>query len=209
MTPLELVRERLDLHGLNPRGTDQITALCPAHRDKSPSLSAGLGDGGQAVLRCHAGCATDRILAELGLTWADVYPEGVRNGHQEITARYDYTDEHGTLLYQVVRYSPKDFRQRRPDAAGDWTWKLDKTRRVLFRLPRVIAAIKAGESIYVAEGEKDVIALERAGVTATCNSGGAGKWRAEHTEALRGAEVVVVADQDDPGRKHADRIAAA
>ena len=80
---------------------------------------------------------------------------------------------------------------------------------MLFRLPRVIAAIKAGEPIYVAEGEKDVIALERAGVTATCNSGGAGKWRPEHTEALRGAEVVVVADQDDPGRKHADQVAAA
>ena len=209
MTPLELVRERLDLHGLNPRGTDQITALCPAHRDKSPSLSAGLGDGGQAVLHCHAGCATDRILAELGLTWADLSPEGVRNGHREITALYDYTDEHGTLLYQVVRYSLKGFRQRHADADGDWTWKLDKTRRVLFRLPRVTAGINAGEPIYVAEGEKDVIALERAGVTATCNAGGAGKWRPEHTEALRGAEVVVVADVDDSGRAHADEVAAA
>ncbi len=207
MTPLERVRERLDQHGCHPRGT---RALCPAHPDTDPSLSVSSAHGGRVLLHCFAGCDTERVLAELGLTWADLYPEGVaRNGSSEINAIYDYTDEHGTLRYQVVRYSPKDFRQRRPDADGGWIWKLDQTRRVLFRLPRVIAAIKAGEPIYIAEGEKDVIALERAGVTATCNSGGAGKWRPEHTEALRGAEVVVVADRDDPGRKHADRVAAA
>ena len=207
MIPLERVRERLDRHGCHPRGT---RALCPAHPDTDPSLSVSSADDGRVLLHCFAGCETEQILAELGLTWADLYPDGVaRNGSSEINAIYDYADEHGTLLYQVVRYSPKDFRQRRPDADGGWTWKLDKTRRVLFRLPRVIAAIKAGEPIYVVEGEKDVIALERAGVMATCNSGGAGKWRPEHTEALRNAEVVVVADQDDSGREHADQVAAA
>ena len=60
---------------------------------------------------------------------------------------------------------------------GGWTWKLGKIRRVLYRLPRVLEAAQSGDGVFVVEGEKDVEALERAGVTATCNPGGAGKWR--------------------------------
>ena len=57
------------------------------------------------------------------------------------------------------------------------------------------------EVIYICEGEKDVEALERAGCAATCNAGGAGKWRPEYSEALAGANVIIVADRDEPGRK--------
>ncbi len=63
----------------------------------------------------------------------------------------------------MVRFAPKDFRQRRPDGRGDWTWKLGNTRRVLFRLPKVIEAVAAGRRVWIVEGEKDVEALERAG----------------------------------------------
>ena len=62
--------------------------------------------------------------------------------------------------------------------------------------------------MYVVEGERDVLALERAGVTATCNPMGAGKWRDTYAESLVGADVVVVADQDEPGRRHARQVAA-
>ena len=40
-----------------------------------------------------------------------------------IEATYDYRDEAGRLTYQVVRYPPKDFRQRRPDGSGGWVWE--------------------------------------------------------------------------------------
>ena len=49
-------------------------------------------------------------------------------------------------------------------------------------------------------------ALERAGVTATCNSGGAGKWHPEFAEVLRDAVVRIVADKDEPGQAHARQI---
>jgi hypothetical protein len=81
-------------------------------------------------------------------------------------------------------------------------------RRVLYRLPAVLEAARAGGTVYVAEGEKDVHALERAGAVATCNPAGAGKWRPEYADALAGAHVVVVADADEPGRKHARQVAA-
>ncbi len=120
---------------------------------------------------------------------------------QQIAATFDYVDETGELLYQALRYEPKGFRQRRPDGSGGWIWNLADTRRVLYRLPIVLGAIKLGATIYVAEGEKDVHAIEAAGEAATCNPMGAGKWRHEFSQALAGAKAArVIADRDDEGR---------
>lgn len=121
-------------------------------------------------------------------------------------ATYDYLDAAGHLLYQVVRLPGKQFRQRRPAPDGSWLWNLHGVTRVLYRLPDVLAAAAVGETIYIVEGEKDVHAIERAGATATCNSGGAGKWQPEYSTALQGATVIVIADNDKPGRDHAHRI---
>lgn len=125
-----------------------------------------------------------------------------------IVATYDYTDERGALLYQVVRKEPKTFVQRRPDGRGDWIWK-GPERAVLYRLLEVLAAVAAGDPVYVVEGEKDADAMGAAGVVATCNHGGAGKWTDAHTEPLKGAEVVIVADRDTAGRDHARKVFAA
>jgi putative DNA primase/helicase len=103
---------------------------------------------------------------------------------------------------------PKGFRQRRPDGAGGWIWNMKGARRVLFRLPELRAGIAAGKAVYVTEGEKDALEIASAGGVATCNPGGAGKWREEYSAQLRGAEVIVVADRDEPGRAHAEAVAA-
>ncbi len=103
----------------------------------------------------------------------------------------------------------KDFRQRRPNGSGGWEWRLGDTRRVLFRLPKVREAASAGERVWVVEGERDVHSLEKLGRIATTCPGGAGKWRPEHSECLRGAQVVVVADRDDKGREHASQVVEA
>ena len=124
----------------------------------------------------------------------------------EVVHRYE--DEIGNLLFEVVRYPDKEFRQRRPDGEGDYVWNLDDVRRVPFRLQKVIEAVAAGETVYVVEGEKDVLAVEAAGGVATCNPGGAGKWRDEYSEFLRGGRVVVVRDRDEAGCRHAAAIAA-
>jgi hypothetical protein len=127
-----------------------------------------------------------------------------------IVKTYDYTDEAGALLYQTVRYEPKNFRQRRPDGKDAWIWKLDGVRLVLYRLPELITAVAAGDPIIIVEGEKDADALHAKDCVATCNPMGAGKWRPDYVPFLRGAEVVIVADKDADGMglKHAREVAA-
>ncbi|CAB4130488.1 replicative DNA helicase [uncultured Caudovirales phage] len=129
----------------------------------------------------------------------------------------------------------KDFRQRRPHPIDDgaWVWgikdgayrkgqggdwypvkgvagpdddELPEVRRVLFRLPVVLQA----DTVYVVEGEKDVLTLEKAGLVATTNSGGASqKWLDEYSEAFRGRRVVVIPDNDEPGKKRGAVISKA
>jgi hypothetical protein len=136
-------------------------------------------------------------------------PKSHHSNKPRIVATYDYTDEENNLLFQVVRFHPKDFRQRRPDGPDGWIWSLSETRRVIYRLPGVRVAIDFEEVVYIVEGEKDVDALHTKKLVATCNPGGAGKWRPEYNASLSGADVVVVADNDDAGRNHAQQVAAA
>lgn len=186
---------------------------CPAHDDGSPSLSVTRNAEG-VLLYCHAGCATEDVVAALRLTMADLYDEPrEKRERPRVVAEYPYCDERGELLLTVKRIEPgyngerKTFRQ----FAANGTPKVSGIRRVLYRLPEVVAAAQAGGPVFVVEGEKDVEALRslEPGITATCNVGGAGKWRDEYTASLRGAEVVyVIADRDEPGRKHAAQVAA-
>jgi 5S rRNA maturation endonuclease (ribonuclease M5) len=203
MTPVELVLERLER--VKRSGTGW-TARCPAHEDRNPSLSIAEGEDGRVLVKCHAGCETEAVLSELGLELRDLFPEKPsENGSRRIIANYPYVDEQGQLLFEAVRFEPKDFRQRRPDGQGGWIWNLQGVRRVLYRLPDAAAA--AG-TVYVVEGEKDVHALKALGLVATTSPMGAGKWRDEYAESLRGAgRVVVLSDDDEEGRAHAEQVA--
>lgn len=206
----------LQSRGLSPRrsGTGW-QARCAGHDDRNASLSISTGADRRILLKCHAGCSAESIVAALGLTLGDLFPPRDGNGNHSkprIVAAYDYQDENGKPLFQCVRFEPKDFRQRRPDPAkpGEWIWNLKDTRRVLYRLREAKAAIAAGRTIFVAEGEKDCGALVKHGFAATCNPMGAGKWLPEHTATLQGAaRVVVIADKDTPGRNHAQAVAVA
>ena len=216
---MDALREILlpKLEGIRLSG-GQYSARCPAHEDSRASLSVAEGKDQPVVLNCFAGCQPDDILAKIGLTWdalcnpreQDRATAGEWTPHGEAVAVYDYTDEAGQLLFQVCRTADKQFPQRAPDHAkrSGWRWNTTGVRRVLYRLPKVIAAVGEGEHVWVCEGEKDVHALERAGVTATCNPGGAGKWRPEYAEFLRDTVVYVVADKDKPGQAHARQVAA-
>jgi 5S rRNA maturation endonuclease (ribonuclease M5) len=181
---------------------------CPAHPDQVNSLCIHNRDG-VWLLKCQAGCATEDVVTAVKLRMSDLFPTKPNGGTPD-GAIYPYVDEQERVLFQVVRREGKRFQQRQPDPdrPGEWIWNMQGVRRVLYRLPRVLTAVEAGEKIYLAEGERDVHALERAGVAATCNPGGAGKWRAEYAETLRGANVIVIADKDEPGRKHAEAVRA-
>ncbi len=117
---------------------------------------------------------------------------------------YSYKDAQGKLLFQVLRFAPKRFSQRKPDGNG-WSFDLSGVPRVLYRLPELLAA--PARRVLVVEGEKDVDRLGALGFVATCNPGGAGKWRPEFSEALRGRHVIILPDNDAPGRTHADLVA--
>ena len=125
------------------------------------------------------------------------------------TAVYEYHDETDTLLFQCLRYAEpeKTFRQRRPDGVGGWLWNLNGVRRVLFGLPELATRTE----VFVAEGERDVLALRAIGMAATTNPCGAGKWLPGHAEQLAASgclRVVVLPDRDEPGRKHGQSVAA-
>lgn len=193
---------------------DDLTACCPAHEDHSPSLSASIGDNGAIVLHCHAGCPPEAVLSALGLEYEDLYDEDRRKRDKpQVVRTYDYTDADGTLLFQVVRFEPKDFRQRQPDGMGGWQWNLKGvTSKPLYHLPAVLKAVDAGNDVWLCEGEKDAERLQADlpdGAVATTIPGGAGKWRDEHTNTLADAFVTIVADNDGPGRAHAELVRAA
>jgi KaiC/GvpD/RAD55 family RecA-like ATPase len=135
-------------------------------------------------------------------------PQVVGRPQPRIVKTYPYCDESGTFLFQVVRYEPKGFRQRRPDGRGGWIWNLQDTRRVPYLLPELVKTVVAGETIYVPEGEKDVDNLRAIGFASTTNPGGCKKWRTEYSEHLRGADVVVLPDNHLEGREHGDQVVA-
>jgi hypothetical protein len=211
VTPIERAREALEAAGCKSRNGRDWT--CPAHEDANPSLSLSEGRRGQALVRCHAGCEYDAILAALGLTRADMWPSG--RGDDDWTpagpavATYRYVDKAGKLVMGVCRTADKQFRQWRPDPTNPdkKLWSVAGIQLVPYRLPEVLTAVEQGRPVFVVEGEKDADAIMRAGGDATCNPMGAGKWRDAYSKWFAGADVLVVADRDEPGKLHAAQVA--
>jgi DNA primase len=144
--------------------------------------------------------------ANQGATRMDTAPGQARR----LVKAYDYFDKDGVLLYQVQRFEPKDFRQRRPhpDQPGKWVWDMCGVSRVLFRLPALLSAAP-GNTCYYVEGEKDVETLEQKGLLATTHCGGAGSFRDELLDSVKHLRVVVIPDNDDPGKQLMRRVFAA
>ena len=181
--------------------------------DRDPSLSIRADREGTVLIYCFAGCPADEVVEAMGLSMSDLFERKEGNGSKgpgKIVEVYDYTDEAGNLLFQSVRYEPKDFSQRKPDGNGGWIYKgifKNGSRPVPYRLPKVAEAVREGRTIFVVEGEKDVARLEREGLVATTNPMGAGKWRDAFSDALAGADVRIVPDNDSAGREHARKVA--
>lgn len=151
---------------------------------------------------CGAGTTIADLAQHLGIAIEN-------NNGADLRVTYDYHDANGVLIYQVVRYyknGKKQFFQRRPDDRGGWINGMSNVDRVLYRLPDVIRAAGEQQRIYIVEGEKDVESLRIRGLVATTNVGGAGKWRSAYNQALTGADVVILPDNDDPGRAHAEQV---
>ena len=183
---MECVRKHLlGTPNEKPSGQDRKDQRYGTHGSISVDLTKGVWHDFE---NNEGGGATDLIMREMGFKEArEAYEWAEREGYwingkanicvwKTIVATYDYTDENGVLLFQVVRLEPKDFRQRRRAKAGDnpkdikdgWVWKVQGIRRVPYDLPRVIEA-NGKQTIYICEGEKDCDNLIRLGLTATTN----------------------------------------
>ena len=168
-------------------------ARCPAHDDGTASLSVSPGDDGGIVVNCHAGCDTADVLKVMGLSFADLgaLPHKV--------AEYHYTDSQNRVLWTVERWaSPKTFRCR-PGLPL-------KSKRVLYGASWIAKARAENRPILVVEGEKDADRAHAENIPATTCVLGAGSWLPHYSDELAGLDVLVVADNDPAGKRHAQAI---
>lgn len=214
-------------YGLLHRVGREYRGKCPLHGGERDSFALNPDTG---LWHCFSGCGDiggdvfDFLSRKEGLDFPEALAVLARwsgtvfqptaaplpaRHTRRIAKTYDYTDEAGRLLFQVVRYEPKGFAQRRPAEGGTWIYSLGGVRRVLYRLPEVVAAIPVGKTIYICEGEKDADALAALGLAATTAPMGAKKWAAGYTETLCGAGVVVLPDNDPDGAAHGQLVAQA
>lgn len=204
------------LQNVEPGAAGHYTARCPApshgkgQGDNRNSLSITI-DGQNILLKCHAGCDNKDIVAALGLTMKDLFlnkekksTPGKAGG--TICKTYEYQNPDGSLLFEVVRYIPKNFKQRRPDGSGGYIWSIKDITPVLYHLPELIQGVRDERPVFVCEGEKDADALRGWNIIATTSPMGAGKWRDYYSDYLTGANVIVIPDNDEAGRKHANQI---
>lgn len=146
--------------------------------------------------------AARELARDLGLP-CDNGSKPAQNSRRRVVAAYNYHGPDGKLVFQVTRWEPKNFTQRRPDENGGWIPSVKGIELVPYRLPGIITA----KSVFIVEGEKDADALADLGLTATTCAQGAGKWRPEYNRHFAGKRVAILPDNDDPGRKHAHDVA--
>ena len=226
MTFKEFVRKHFP--DARPSGKG-FKAKCPVHDDRIPSLSLNEGDRGQVLVYCHAGCSTESIVATLG-----VLPNDLFTGHQhtsvavpsrqqkqgfstaddaakvyrlgEPDSQWAYRDAKGKEVGRTLRWNRLAGKEIRPLSVlqNGWSLSFPPAPRVLFNLPAVVADSTA--VIYVVEGEKTVDALTSLGFLGTTSMGGAQSPRHSDWSALAGRSVVILPDNDEPGRKYAGAV---
>ena len=194
---------------IQPNSKGEAKAWCPWHPDKEggkPSLGINVHKEIVKCFRCERGS-----IKELAEAW-DIPLPGKSDPpprERQIEALYDYQNADGSLRFQVVRFRPKAFLQRRPDPdkPGEWLWTLKGLPPVLYNLPALRAADKDVQ-VWFVEGEKDADRLKSLGLVATTNPMGANKWRSHYAKEFRGRSVAIIPDNDDGGLEHADKVAA-
>lgn len=188
----------------------ELRGPCPIHQGRRNSFAVNQDTGDWY---CHSQCGRGGSIFdyEMETSGCDfktaseaVYRiVGRPDTKPHIVKEYSYTDEHGAELFQCVRFEPKDFKQRHRRPDREWAWNLNGVRRVLYNLPAVIKA----PMVFVVEGEKDADALNVLGLTATTCPMGAGKWRSEYSESLRGKDAILIPDRDGKGIAHMHTVA--
>ena len=165
----------------------------------------------------EGGGCVDLVRMNEGATIASNIPEilerkfGIQRQAQQslqparfMSAVYDYIDDQGEVRYQVRRFEPKTFRQCRPDGKGGWLFNMDGVEALPYNLHHMITNPDA--PVFIVEGEKAAQRLTKLKLVATTSHGGAKKWQPVLNQYFAGRNVVVLADNDDAGREHADIV---
>lgn len=146
---------------------------------------------------------------------ADVLHEkfGINKRQQEaskpgrfLSRVYDYINEDGETAYQVLRYEPKTFRQRRPDGNGGWLYNMQGVEALPYNMAGLM--LNTEKPVFIVEGEKCADKLIELGALATTSHGGAGNWKPELNRHFKGRDVIIIPDADDAGDKHAKTVIA-
>ena len=167
-------------------GQGKYQCQCPAHDDNHASLSVTAG-GDKILVHCHAGCSYPAVMTALGL---------------DSKESYNYRDRKSKTRYILNRTPGKDFPVSLPDGRSG----LNGEAKIPYRLPELLDSEKE-TWIFITEGEKDADTLACLGLIATTNPFGAGKWCEEFNEYLKNRKVVLLPDNDEPGREHMQSIA--
>ena len=224
--------------GSERAGTVTFHCPNPSHADTNPSFTVNVARG---TWKCWSQCDTggdaidlllflnvasskhdaiEMLASEAGIARTEP-PTRARVNRPRVESKqvgeWFYSDEDSNPVSKVVRYEPgrdgrpKSFAQFSLDGAGNWMPGLNGARRLLYRLPQTLAAVREGKRwIFVLEGEgKTERAIEALGIVATTCAEGSGKFTDEHARSLAGAfGVAVIGDNDEPGRKHALGVAS-
>lgn len=223
-----------------PNAYGTCKARCPAHADGKPSLTAWVGKNGKLVISCQAGCEKLDILKAIGLEFKDLVPADRLTGkapevRREEVCRYAYTDEHGELCHETIRYRPKSFGQCSPGPGGlgeahtlggGWyvntaapnavpVWARSQKDQpgskwkepARMQLYRLVELAAAPNRVaFWCEGEKDCDALAGLGFLATTTACGSdAPWHPNYSRWVKDRHFAVIPDHDEPGYKYASR----
>lgn len=220
MTNDEIFESNLQHFKVSTRYGNKVQCFCPAHRDKQASLTVTKGKK-CTLFHCHAGCTLEDILSAAGLekkdTFYDTEPQRSNwrayvesREKRRIEAVYNYVSYNGQYAFTKIRLEGKKL-----------LYGILKNERFSYGLPRntprkslkaiygsvqaLNKAISESRPIFIVEGEKDVDTLMKQGYI-SFTYGGVNDWQADFAELVEGADVVILADNDEPGKAVANTI---
>jgi len=195
----------------------RFTCPNPGHQDAHPSADWNREKATWTcrTQQCHEtmGGGAMALARALGVDVPDDRPpwrEGPRITVGSKATIYSYYDADGVERWQVRRRDTttgKDIRPWHLNSRGTWVMGKGADPWPPYRLPELLAAGFADLIVFVVEGEKCADHLAGCGVLATTNDGGATKWKEGHAAWLQGRDVVILPDNDEPGRKHGEVVA--
>ncbi len=197
------------LDGVKRCGDNEYHAICPACRNNSKKLYVSAGDDGKILIDCKHGCTPAEIVAAMGLKASDLFPETDETPVVVETRKHVYEDEiRNPIARKTIKKLSNGDKKPLWERCENGVYKtgLNGLKLPLYHLPELLSDLHS--TVFLVEGEKDVETMERMGFLATSSPNGAGApLTSKHVETLRGRSVVILADNDDAGKKYAKQAA--